>query len=113
MDVLTILANVAIRNKKCNLEVRTALSGISEWFDEYMNAEENDSSKVRIMLSLNFNCSHLYTISMSLVIFRNLSYIRPWSCCWLDAGNIPLRQKMCWNLLWLVDIYSLFNIVEF
>jgi hypothetical protein len=38
---LNILANVSASSKKANAEVRTALQGVSEWFDEYMSKEES------------------------------------------------------------------------
>jgi hypothetical protein len=41
LDVLNILANVAISSKKANAEVRSALQGVSEWFDDYMTKEES------------------------------------------------------------------------
>lgn len=40
LDVLNIMANVAA-SKTAVSEVRVALQGISEWFDEYMSAEES------------------------------------------------------------------------
>lgn len=40
LDVLNILANVAVSSKPAVNEVRTALQGVSEWFDEYMTNEE-------------------------------------------------------------------------
>eukprot|EP01039_Chlorochromonas_danica_P001318 gene1318-1439_t len=40
LDVLNILANVAAGSKKAVAEVRAALHGVSEWFDEYMTKEE-------------------------------------------------------------------------
>lgn len=42
LDVLNILANVAGGCKKSVAEVRVALGGISEWFDEYIATEESD-----------------------------------------------------------------------
>jgi hypothetical protein len=42
LDVLNILANVAGGSKKSVAEVRVALGGISEWFDEYIATEESD-----------------------------------------------------------------------
>lgn len=47
MDVLHILANVAGGSKKSVAEVRVALGGISEWFDEYIATEESDPGEVR------------------------------------------------------------------
>jgi hypothetical protein len=41
LDVLNILANVAVASKKTNNEVRSALQSVSEWFDEYMAKEES------------------------------------------------------------------------
>lgn len=41
LDVLNIMANVAA-SKSAVSEVRVALQGVSEWFDEYMAAEEAD-----------------------------------------------------------------------
>jgi hypothetical protein len=41
LDVLNILANVAVATKKANNEVRSALQSVSEWFDEYMAKEES------------------------------------------------------------------------
>lgn len=46
MDVLHILANVAGGSKKSVAEVRVALGGISEWFDEYIATEESDPGEV-------------------------------------------------------------------
>eukprot|EP01036_Dinobryon_divergens_P031490 gene31490-40897_t len=40
LDVLNILANVAAGSKESHTEVRSALQGVSEWFDEYMAKEE-------------------------------------------------------------------------
>jgi hypothetical protein len=34
LDVLNILANVATGSHKAVAEVRTALQGVSEWFDQ-------------------------------------------------------------------------------
>ena len=42
LDVLNILANVAAGSKKAVAEVRVALGGVSEWFDEYIAGEETD-----------------------------------------------------------------------
>lgn len=42
LDVLNILANVAA-SKNAVAEVRLALGGVSEWFDEYMAKEEGDA----------------------------------------------------------------------
>jgi hypothetical protein len=55
LDVLNILANVAIGGKKCNAEVRTALQGVSEWFDGYMSQEgdtpqEPELNKAMVLL---------------------------------------------------------------
>jgi hypothetical protein len=41
--VLNILANVAVGSKRCNGEVRTALQGVSEWFDEYISIADSAS----------------------------------------------------------------------
>ena len=41
MDVLNILANVAISSKRACNEVRNALQHVSEWFDDYMSKEES------------------------------------------------------------------------
>lgn len=41
LDVLNILANVATGSKQALGEVRDALTGVSEWFDEYMSSEES------------------------------------------------------------------------
>ena len=41
LDVLNILANVATGSKSALGEVRAALQGVSEWFDEYMTSEES------------------------------------------------------------------------
>jgi len=47
LDVLNIFANVAgADNKQCSAEVRVALGGISEWFDEYIGTEEADPAQV-------------------------------------------------------------------
>eukprot|EP00598_Pedospumella_elongata_P004268 CAMPEP_0184977100 /NCGR_PEP_ID=MMETSP1098-20130426/7851_1 /TAXON_ID=89044 /ORGANISM="Spumella elongata, Strain CCAP 955/1" /LENGTH=765 /DNA_ID=CAMNT_0027500049 /DNA_START=110 /DNA_END=2407 /DNA_ORIENTATION=- len=40
LDVLNILANVATGSRAAVAEARTALQGVSEWFDEYMAQEE-------------------------------------------------------------------------
>ena len=53
LDVLNILANVAGGSKKSIAEVRVALGGISEWFDEYIATEEADPGEVRNVL-LNY-----------------------------------------------------------
>lgn len=45
LDVLSILANVAGGDKDAKAEVRVALGGISEWFDEYISTEESDPTK--------------------------------------------------------------------
>jgi hypothetical protein len=42
LDVLNILGNVAFGSKSCCAEVRLALGGVSEWFDEYIATEESD-----------------------------------------------------------------------
>jgi hypothetical protein len=42
LDVLNILANVAGGSKRSVAEVRVALGGVSEWFDEYIATEESD-----------------------------------------------------------------------
>lgn len=47
LDVLNILANVAAGSKKAVAEVRAALHGVSEWFDEYMTKEEAIGGQVR------------------------------------------------------------------
>lgn len=39
--MLNILANVAIASKRAVAEVRTALQGVSDWFDSYMAEEES------------------------------------------------------------------------
>jgi len=46
LDVLNILANVAGGSKEAVAEVRVALHGISEWFDEYIANEESDPAQV-------------------------------------------------------------------
>lgn len=46
LDVLNILANVAIGSKAAVAEARTALQGVSEWFDEYMAQEETTGGQV-------------------------------------------------------------------
>lgn len=46
LDVLNILANVATGTKSSVAEVRTALQGVSEWFDEYMAQEETTGGQV-------------------------------------------------------------------
>jgi hypothetical protein len=45
LDVLNILANVATGCKEAVTEVRSALGGVSEWFDEYMAAEDGDGGQ--------------------------------------------------------------------
>lgn len=45
LDVLNILANVSA-SKNAVSEVRVALQGISEWFDEYMAEEETKPGQV-------------------------------------------------------------------
>lgn len=45
LDVLSILANVAGGDKDAKAEVRVALGGISEWFDEYISTEEADPTQ--------------------------------------------------------------------
>jgi hypothetical protein len=42
LDVLNILANVAGSSKTANVVVGQALHGVSDWFDEYISAEEGD-----------------------------------------------------------------------
>ncbi len=44
--MLNILANVATGSKAAVAEVRTALQGVSEWFDEYMAQEETTGGQV-------------------------------------------------------------------
>lgn len=56
LDVLNILANVAGGSKAAIAEVRVALQGISEWFDEYIASEEADATEVSEIYHLNF-CS--------------------------------------------------------
>ena len=46
--MLNVLANVAGGSKAAVAEVRVALQGISEWFDEYIAAEEADPSQVSL-----------------------------------------------------------------
>lgn len=41
LDVLNILGNVATGSKAALNEVRDALQGVSEWFDDYMGVEES------------------------------------------------------------------------
>eukprot|EP01031_Cornospumella_fuschlensis_P031676 gene31676-38281_t len=41
LDVLNILANVATGSRRAVSEVRVSLQGVSEWFDDYMAAEES------------------------------------------------------------------------
>ena len=43
LDVLNILANVAAGSSEVVSMVKVALQGISEWFDEYIAAEEEDA----------------------------------------------------------------------
>jgi hypothetical protein len=45
--VLSVLANVAGGDKDAKAEVRVALGGISEWFDDYISTEEADPTMVR------------------------------------------------------------------
>jgi hypothetical protein len=45
LDVLNILANVAGGDMEAKAEVRVALGGISEWFDEYIANEESDAAQ--------------------------------------------------------------------
>lgn len=64
LDVLNILANVSFSSKKGMLEVRTALQGVSEWFDEYMAKEESTpgqvkSSRLFPMFILKYNARNL------------------------------------------------------
>jgi len=47
LDVLNILANVATGSRAAVAEARTALQGVSEWFDEYMAQEETTGGQVR------------------------------------------------------------------
>ena len=46
LDALNILANVASGGKEAVAEVRASLQEISEWFEEYMAAEEQDPDQV-------------------------------------------------------------------
>lgn len=48
--MLNILANVAIGSKHAVAEARTALQGVSEWFDEYMAQEETTGGQVQLIL---------------------------------------------------------------
>lgn len=43
--MLNILANVAAGSKAAVAEVRSALQGVSEWFDEYMSTEETTAGQ--------------------------------------------------------------------
>ena len=43
---MNILANVAGGDMEAKAEVRVALGGISEWFDEYIANEEADANQV-------------------------------------------------------------------
>lgn len=45
LDVLNILANVSGGSKDAVAEVRLALQGISEWFDNYMSQEESNDNQ--------------------------------------------------------------------
>ncbi len=44
--MLNILANVAGGDLDAKAEVRVALGGISEWFDDYIVNEESDATQV-------------------------------------------------------------------
>jgi hypothetical protein len=54
--VLNILANVASGSKKAVSEVRAALQGISEWFDEYMSKEESTPGQVGTQKQITDDC---------------------------------------------------------
>lgn len=50
--MLNILANVATGSRAAVAEARTALQGVSEWFDEYMAQEETTGGQVRNLIIL-------------------------------------------------------------
>lgn len=52
LDVLNILANVATGSRRAVSEVRAALQGVSDWFDEYMSKEESTPGQVSLLLFL-------------------------------------------------------------
>jgi hypothetical protein len=54
LDVLNILANVAAGSKTAVGEVRSALQGVSEWFDEYMSTEETTAGQVHSTVLFNY-----------------------------------------------------------
>lgn len=56
LDVLNILANVAIGSKTAVAEARTALQGVSEWFDEYMAQEETTGGQVKFSQYMSGVC---------------------------------------------------------
>jgi hypothetical protein len=45
LDVLNIMANVASGGKNLASDVRMALQGVSEWFDDYIAQEDSDSTQ--------------------------------------------------------------------
>ena len=45
LDVLNIFANVARERRQACAEVRSALGGINEWFDDYIASEESDPAQ--------------------------------------------------------------------
>jgi hypothetical protein len=54
LDVLNIFANVAgADNKQCSAEVRVALGGISEWFDEYISQVRASAVSVVAMVPMH------------------------------------------------------------
>lgn len=60
MDILNIFANVALSSKAVS-EVRSALQGISEWFDQYISEEESIPGEVCNHASSLYSCSFSVT----------------------------------------------------
>ena len=60
--MLNILANVATGSRAAVAEARTALQGVSEWFDEYMAQEETTGGQVR-------SCLHLFGMRACVLAF--------------------------------------------
>ncbi len=80
MDVLNILANVAAGSKAAVAEVRSALQGVSEWFDEYMSTEESMAGQVFHLVS--FYPHHFISLSSFQEPELNKAMVLLLARCW-------------------------------
>ena len=87
LDVLNIFANVARGKRQTVSEVRSALGGINEWFDDYIASEESDPGKVIHASKINF-VSLYCTLKAVCFKTRSPNYIKLWSFSLHAAGSI-------------------------